>query len=689
MTSSGQYANFSLPQQPKADPSAFLNLPGPSDTAFKKPCNPPSVLSNTVELFKKLINEASTSSRTNNNKAVGQRSLQPSSESFYDQKSTRESKDQSYSMAPSQLSKFSHKDCDQASTSGGSSAQSSASSRKSNLATQMERFLGALNKADSNSLSSLLRDCRKDSDPLESPRIPQAQAERKVSSGNELYDPFKETDCTEDNYPLMGSKQSRNPMLAGLENTQDDLLPHERAVVDGSGFSKIVGMKYGIEAKPETRFLYGEAIPSSSQNRLLEEHKKYSNKCDAFKLSQDHYSDAPCFEESITKDRMRYKRQEPSERYRVEDGLSPVRQKSVDDHEDVDQKASQYKKIQDLLQTIGLNLDTTEVSKLADRTKERLYGKKVKPQSSRSFDQKDERSLSRYDRRGSSHSTDSEDVHSVSPAKTSKREVYMSYLDSVKYRHNEAAAEELDLFNLKRTIRNSPEAKQMTSDQYKITQTEDSDDTYKPRSEAFSLSQPVGVQYPQIPSEFSSAAHHVKVEPISQECSYAIDGEQSPYGSVSLNHLYYATGYPPPPSHLPSSYEDYTASARLSSMMPPIHAQFYPTVPTFNMPGSFVPPPAPYPPTSSHFGFAMHPGSCGYATQQGKTKPAQNRCLKTIKTVQTEKPVSVKPSAVKEVPTVISIQTEKEPKDTEGEAEYQAAPMTEDDIKAKQKKRVC
>ncbi|MCJ8730815.1 hypothetical protein PDJAM_G00188660 [Pangasius djambal] len=683
LATAGQYAHFPMSKQPKDDHSAFLNPSGPSDTAFKKPCNPPSVLSNTVDFFKKLINEASTSSCTSNNKAISQQSFQPSSGLFYDQKKT---KDESCFTSPSQIPQFSHQDCDQASASEGSSTQSSASKQKSNLATQMERFLGALNKADSNLLSSLLRDARKDSDTLEKRRTPQEQAERKVSCGEELYDPFKETDCSEDNYPLMGSKQNTSRMLGRIETTQDDLLPHERAVVDGSGFSKIVGMKYGIEAKPENRFLYGEAVPSSSQSRLLEEHEKFLKECDKFKLPQDCYSDELYFEDSYGEDGERYKRQKPSERYRVEGSLSPVHQKSGDANEDVE-KANQYKKIQDLLQTIGLNLDTTEVSKLADRTKERLYGKKVKPQRSHSSDQKDEKSLSRYDRRGSSHSTDSEGVSSVSPAKTSKREVYMSYLDSIKYRHDEVGVEERDLFSLKRTIRNSPEAKQMTSDPYKIATQEATRDSYKPTAEAFSLDQSVGLAYSQISSEFSSAAPHLKNKQDSQECSYAIDGDQNPYGSIALNSLHYATGYPS--SHLTSGYEHYTASARPLSMMPPSPAQFYPTLSTFTTPGSFGPSPTPhYPPTSGQFGFTMQPGSSGYATQQTKTKPTAHRCLKTIETVQTPKSVSVKPFSAKEVRTVISIQTEKELIDTEGEAESQTVSVVEDDIKAKQKKRL-
>ncbi|KAK2852898.1 hypothetical protein Q7C36_008099 [Tachysurus vachellii] len=675
LTSRGQYAIFPMSKQPN---SAFLSPSEPSDASFKKPCNPPSVLLNTDDLFKKLIDTSASSCKSSNN-TMGQQSFQPSSNLFYDQKSSRESKDKSYSTSPSQISQFSHQACDQASTSEASSTESSATKRQSNLATQMERFLGALNKADSHLVSSLLRDAN-DSDPLESPRIPQQHSKSKVSCGGELYDPFKETDCNEDNYPLMGSRQKINPMLGRIESTQDDLLPHERAVVDGSGFSKIVGMRYGVETKPENRFLYGESIPSTSQSRLLEEHEKFLEECDKFKPSQDHYIDEPYHNDSkYVEDRERYKRQKPSDRRRVEGGLGPVQRTSKDAHKDADQKASHYKIIQDLLQTVGLDLDTTDISNLADRTNERLYGKKVKPQSSHSSDHKDERSARRYERRDSSHSTDSEGVRSVSPAKSSNREVYMSYLDTLKFRHDDVAAGDPDLFSLKRTIRNSPEAKQTTPDPYNIAPPEVS-------HEAVSEAQPVGLQYTQIFSEYSSVSHHVTIKQDSQQCSYAVDGKQNPYGSVSVNPLHYASGYPTLPSQLPPGYAAYASSAGPLPMMPPGPALFYPPLSTFTSP--VPPPPALYPPTSGQFGYAMTPASSGYVTQQAKTRPTpQSRCLKTIKTVQTQNSVSVKLSAAKEIPTVISIQTQKEP-NNEGETKSQKVPMMEDDIKAKQKKRL-
>ncbi|KAM9476623.1 uncharacterized protein Hap1MRO34_009671 [Clarias gariepinus] len=683
LTSVGQYAHCPMSKQPTDDGPAFLSPSGSSDTAFKTPCNPSSVLSNTVDLFKKLINEASASSHKSSTKAMGQQSFQPSSGLFYDQKSSIETKVQNYSTLPSQLSQ-SYRVCDQASTSKSSSTQSSATERKSNLATQMERFLGALNKADSNLLSSLLKGTKKDTDSLENQGIPQEQAGRKVTCGDELYDPFQETDCKEDNSPLMGSKLHKNLLFGLVENTQDDLLPHERAVVDGSGFSKIVGMKYGVEAKPENRFPYGDAIPSSSQSRLLQEHEKFLKECDKFKRSQDR-NDVPYFEDSYAEDRKRYKRQSAAESYRIEGSLSPVHHKSEDAKEDTDQTASQYKKIQDLLQTIGLNLDTTEVSKLADRTNERLYGKKVKPGSSLSFDQRDKPSVSRYDRRGSSNSTDSEDVGSVSPAKTSNREVYMSYWDSLKNRPDEVAVRERELSTLKRTIRNIPEAKQ--SDAYKTASPEATHDPYKLPAECSSIAQSFSLQYTQISSEFSSAALKVKSKQDVQNYSYAMGGEQNPYGSISLNPQHYTTAYPIPSSYVSSGYGDYLASAMPSSMMPPSPVQFCSSLSTFTTPGSFgTSPTTSYPSTLGQFGFAMQPDSSGYVLQQGRTK--KNRCLKTIETVQTQESVSGKISAAKEVHSVISIQTEKPHKDSDDEAESQMVPMMEDDIKAKQKKRL-
>lgn len=96
---------------------------------------------------------------------------------------------------------------------------------------------------------------------------------------------------------------------------QDDLLPHERAVHDGKGFSRIVGM--------------AQEHPSSSAR--LESAKKES---------------------------------------------SPNRFSVDRTSEDSESKSEPYDKIQSLLRTIGMKLSTGEVSKLASRAQEKLYTQK-------------------------------------------------------------------------------------------------------------------------------------------------------------------------------------------------------------------------------------------------------------------------------------------------------------------------
>lgn len=92
----------------------------------------------------------------------------------------------------------------------------------------------------------------------------------------------------------------------------DDLLPHERALHDGKGFSRIVGMAQGL--------------PSSSL-RIEEENNQQSSK------------------------------QSLEERTSEESKSTP----------------EPYEKIQSLLRTIGLKLSTGDVSKLASRAQEKIY----------------------------------------------------------------------------------------------------------------------------------------------------------------------------------------------------------------------------------------------------------------------------------------------------------------------------
>ncbi|XP_036429656.1 titin homolog [Colossoma macropomum] len=622
---------FPSSNPPQNDYSAFSKPSGSSHTVTEKSMNP----LNTVDIFKRLISEVSTSacrsesSPFNNPPGLRSFSSVTNSGPFYGQKSTGEAKagcsyEDTSSASHSQSHQSSQQAGDKSSISDRPSVQPSTSEQKRNVATQMQRFLSALNKADSNLLSSLLREARKDSNSLGQTN-PQAQPGRKLPHKDELYDPFKETEGSEDNRFLMGSKQSRISVIGQVENCledhgDDDLLPHERAVQDGSGFSRIVGMKYGTEAKAENRFLYEEKKAPESQSRFSEEQKPFSER-DRYDQHKNRYSD---FErqshsvegyqnpylhtqESRADNRERYERQKESERYRVGDSRSPVHQTSENTSEETAKKTEHYEKLQNLLQTIGLKLDTAEVSKLADRTRERLYGKKVKPQSasSHSFDQKDEQSVSRYNRRGSrADSSDSEGVRSVSPTKSSNREVYMTYTDSLKSRdqHDEVSGvKERDLVNLQRTIKNSPEARQVTPDSNQLASSAKvAHDSYQPTTEFPSTSAQSGsFLYTQKATESSLATPYIKSRQNSWESSYHLDEDQkgnsqdlvSPYGSVPPSPLQYAAGIhipppsvPPPnipPPGIPPGYGTYTAP-------------LFPVPPPFSTPNPFGPPPSPY-----------------------------------------------------------------------------------------------
>lgn len=96
----------------------------------------------------------------------------------------------------------------------------------------------------------------------------------------------------------------------------DDLLPHERAIQDGKGFSRIVGL--------------AQAQPSSSQMAQIE-----TSQTSAPRLS--------------------------SAERTTEESKSPT---------------EPYDKIQNLLRTIGLKLSTGDVSKLANRAQEKMYNLK-------------------------------------------------------------------------------------------------------------------------------------------------------------------------------------------------------------------------------------------------------------------------------------------------------------------------
>ncbi|XP_076831451.1 uncharacterized protein LOC143476923 isoform X2 [Brachyhypopomus gauderio] len=734
ISSSDQYT-YSRDLFPIAKPpqDALLKSLASSHTSLEKCTNLPSMSSKKDDLFRRLINEVSTTSRigatSTFSKSPGQQLPVSNSGSFYNPKSTKESKavysyeePGSGSTSHSSEPQFSDQAGDQSTVGAGPSTVSSASDQKGNLTTQMQRFLSALNKADPNLLSSLLREAKKDSAPLASPKNPQPHADR---NKDELYDPFKETEDADS--ALMGREAGRIPALERVEtcsddHSQDDLLPHERAVQDGSGFSKIVGMKYGTDTKVENRFLYGEKVVSHSS--FSKEQKHILEHRDQSELHQDRYpfehQNRPAKEyenphshiqDMYAGNRERYDIRNESERYKVEAKRSPVHQKSQDAGERGDKKMEHYEKLQSLLQTIGLKLDTAEVSKLADRTRERLYGKKVKPQSSSSHSlEKDEQLMSRYDRKSSrADSTDSEGVRSVSPVRSSNREVYLSYLDSIRHRNQreeEVAVmkdREKDLVGLKRTIKNSPEELCVVQDQYKLTSQLSNDklDSYKTMEPLSPSAQTLSSLYAQRSIESSSTAHYLKGRQDFWENSYLMDEDRkgnsqtlaSPYGAIPSVPLHYAVAQhvPPPhvpPPHVPPGYGSYAPPVNPSTIMPP-SPELYPVLSPFPTPPPFgLPPTLTFPPPTSQFDMSVQSGG------SAKTKSVvPTRCLKRIETVKIEKIKSfnVKPTMLHAPPALISIQTveDAQHQDVQGDAESkQSAPITEEDIKAKQKKRL-
>ncbi|KAG9275089.1 zinc finger protein 318 [Astyanax mexicanus] len=674
-TASQRYSHslFPICNPPEDDYSALSKPPGFSHNDLETTTNQP----NTFGIFERVINKGYPTSHSSETSPFINQPGQPLFPStsisgpFCGEKSTEEAKASSYESI-----------ADQPSTQFPTAQPSTSTDQKRNLATQMQRFLTALNKADSNLVSSLLREGKKD--PLGTLKPPQVQSE-KMTSKEELYDPFKET---EDN---------------------EDLLPHERAVQDGSGFSRLVGMKYGAEAKAENRFCYEEKKASTSQSRISEERKHFSEH-DEYELYGGSYSNFEHQRRSqeghqnmysqgqdlYTENREKYEGQKGSETYKVGgSGVSPVvQQKPENTTEDASKKSEHFEKIQNLLQTIGLKLNTSEVSKLADRTRERLYGKaKSQSASSQSLDQKEMQSR-RNDRRGSrADSSDSEGVRSVSPARSSNREVYMSYWDSVKKRDQSddqiGGMKEKDLLNLKMTIKNSPEARQVTPDPHKhASSTIVIQDSPQHTKELPSTSAQYGIS-----SYYTQPATESLWQSSYQDQNF--QDPVSPYGSIPPSPLPYAAGIhmPPPPGYGPYGTP------------PPPPFPGHPAIPPhFSTPVLLGPPSAPpFPPPTSLFEMCMPPLGPGYTTINTKVKAkptAPNRCLKTIETVQTNetntpanKPATptqanVNLPLLSVQPALVTIQTV-EPTDAQkDEDSKQAAPITEEDIKAKQKKRL-
>lgn len=673
--------------QPSQDDYSFTKPPSQKTATlpFNRSSNPQPIHPGMLGLFSRIMTESSGASQMTEtlhfNKPVIPQSLTQasSSRSLHDQKSSSVSKgSNSQDDQHRASSRLPH---DHPPNSNPSTSQTSPSYPKRNLTTQMERFLSALNKADTSVVNSLFQEARKDLTLINTQKPTQPQLDRNIPFMDEIYDPFKED---EDN----GQERVKTETRLN-DPSKDDLLPHERAVQDGSGFSRLVGTKYGVDptAKAEKKSPYGHPMVSESwsahkedPNQFSEQWNPYEQDTDLYATEHKHYTD----ERSLYRERsqsVEYQKVNPNvqQSYVVDrempDGKfdkSLARQESEESNEDKNRKSENFEKIQSLLQTIGLNLDTAEVSKLADRTQERLYGKTKKPHSAptHSFEQKRERSVSQTEQRGSSRadSSDSEGFPSVSPAQSSNRKVYMSYKDTVKYK-DQHKVEDVDLTSIKRTVVNLKPATD-EQDSYKPEPTAVSEASYQPMTIVTTV-QPDSSQYAQnsTVSTFSASQYQSS----DQHVWGSVAPGLYPYGTVPPSP--YAMGHQAMVSHMMSAYSSYTAQMANPYCVPP----------PFSMPYPYGPPPFPNPLHLSTMASAYSTQAASQIpTESMKTKPV--RCLKTIETVQTVPTGKAGPAR-----TLVSIQRtgESKAKQTSEEAKNtQVATITEDDIKSKQKKRV-
>lgn len=616
--------------KPSQDDSLFTKPSFQSTAApqLVKSLNPQPVRSDPLSLFNKIIKESEPS--LFNKPAIVPKSLAQASNlrSLHDQNPFGMSKATSSQEAQQRVISS------QPQGETPSTSQTSPSDTKSNVTTQMERFLSALNKADSSIVSSLIQEARRDLPLIGKQKPPQPQLDRNIPFMDEIYDPFQDDD-DDNEEPSSAVRDTGRHSIQKLgksqmeteDPNQDDLLPHERALQDGSGFSQLVGTKYGVQptAKAERKLPYGHQMnPDNWSTREADpdwfsERRKPYTEDNLYLAEQNAYGDKPDrsaeyqnVQRSYAKDR-----EMPESTF----DKSVARQQSEESNED--KKEDQFEKIQNLLQTIGFHLDTGEVSKLTDRTRERLYGKTVKPHSTSSFDRNREPSASRSEREGSSRadSSDIEGFRSISPAQSSNRKVYMSYKDSVKNRE-EQKVEDVDLTSIKRTILN--------------VKSDDTQNPVTPSAEQTTVS-PASYQPPQVLSSAETGSQYaestnVPTFPPSQYSYYTTEQNQ-----------------------WSSAYSQYPAYGTYGAMPPPPFASFHQAVPPNMMSGysSYAPQAAnPYPVASPHMSIPFPPSvapsnNIVISPVEIKKPQPQVRCLKTIETVNMNAAADVKPADMK------------------------------------------
>ncbi|KAL0964328.1 hypothetical protein UPYG_G00322310 [Umbra pygmaea] len=265
---------------------------------------------------------------------------------------------------------------------------------------QLSRFLSILNKGvDPGAPSTNVKETH-----VENSGIPDEssihQKRYLESHGEDLQYRDAFAGREEPEHSLLGFIKERAKTPDDYEDPRnEDLLPHERAIQESGGFSGILGMTTNTQflRKPEVAeeedFLYGSKAATSSGN-------------------------TECYEKPGRSDQARDER-------RASPARTPVEGTREQESQD---KTKHFDKIKSLLQAIGLKLDTSEVTKMADRT-----------QSSKPSSDSSERETKHSSRRGDRHrscttdSSDSERLRSASPSGSCQPEAYLSPQDTSEY----------------------------------------------------------------------------------------------------------------------------------------------------------------------------------------------------------------------------------------------------------------
>eukprot|EP00063_Salmo_salar_P034718 XP_014009553.1 PREDICTED: uncharacterized protein LOC106576728 isoform X2 [Salmo salar] len=277
-----------------------------------------------------------------------------------------------------------------------------------NLNTQLARFLNTLNKGvDAGLLSAMVKESQEEIAGIqEDSSILQKPYCKFLDRGDE--DQYRDDPCTEEEpeCPHRGFIRERvkNSDYDNSRN-EDWLLPHERAIQEGGGFPGILGMMSHSkllgepERVEEEDFLYGGKAPAAAEKERCEKPGR--------------------------SDRYRDNKRSCSARVPVEETRE----------QESREQTQHFDKIKSLLQAIGLNLDTSEVTELADRTQERPYGTKSSKHSSDSSERETKHSSRRGDRHWhrTTDDSDSKLFRSAKPFRSSQREVYLSPQDTSEY----------------------------------------------------------------------------------------------------------------------------------------------------------------------------------------------------------------------------------------------------------------